>query len=83
MFYYDGCMPTDLDTEVKRLLESRRGDWPCLCQRADVSHSWISKFVRGRIPNPGYATLKRLHEVLSSPEVAAPAEPHQPTPTAG
>lgn len=58
----------DLDTEVKRLLNAKRGDWPRVCQRADVSHSWISKFVRGGIPNPGYATLKKLHDVLTSPD---------------
>lgn len=59
-------MSTDLDAEVKQLLEARRGDWPRVCDLAEVSHSWISKFVRGEIPNPGFATLKRLHAALTS-----------------
>lgn len=55
---------TELDTEVRAGLERRRGDWPRIAQSASVSHSWISQFVRGKIPNPGYATLKRLHSAL-------------------
>jgi transcriptional regulator with XRE-family HTH domain len=66
MFYYDGWMSTDLDVEVKRLLEANRGEWPRVCIRAQVSHSWVSKFVRGEIPNPGFATLKRLHAALTT-----------------
>jgi transcriptional regulator with XRE-family HTH domain len=54
----------ELDTEVRAGLERHRGDWPRIAQSASVSHSWISQFVRGKIPNPGYATLKRLHSAL-------------------
>lgn len=53
-----------LDTEVRNLLQAKRGDWQDIAKRADVSHSWLSKFVNGRIANPGYGTLKRLHDVL-------------------
>ena len=58
-------MSTDLDTQVRTLLEARRGDWQRIAAEADVSHSWITQFVRGLIPNPGFATLKRLHEHLA------------------
>lgn len=58
-------MSTELDTEVRALLQDRRGDWKRIAEEADVSHSWISQFVRNLIPNPGYATLKRLHATLS------------------
>lgn len=57
-------MTTDLDAEVRRQLEERRGSWPAIAVEAGISHSWISQFVRGRIPNPGYVTLKDLHAVL-------------------
>lgn len=57
-------MSTDLDAEVRRLLEERRGIWPAIAVKAGISHSWISQFVRNRIPNPGYLTLKQLHAVL-------------------
>lgn len=64
----DSACPACLDTTVKELLEARRGDWPRVCQRARVSHSWISKFVRDEIPNPGFATLKKLHTALTTAE---------------
>lgn len=74
---------TDLDTEVKRLLNARRGDWPRVCQSANISHSWISKFVRGDIPSPRYSTLKKLHEALTSGVAsAAPASTQAPAPKA-
>lgn len=79
MFYYDAGMDDpslDLDRAVKTLLEARRGEWPRIAQRADVSYSWLSKFVNGHIDNPGFATLKKLHAVLTSPDSA------QPTPEA-
>jgi transcriptional regulator with XRE-family HTH domain len=66
-------MSTDLDAEVKTLLEAKRGEWPRVCQAAEVSHSWISKFVRGEIPNPGFATLKRIHAALTSDDTASAA----------
>ena len=65
-------MSTQLDIEVRQALENRRGDWPQIALKADVSHSWISQFVRNKIPNPGFATLKRLHDELIGTE-GAPA----------
>jgi transcriptional regulator with XRE-family HTH domain len=61
----DGRMTTDLDVQVQAALKRRRGDWRGISERAGVSHSWISQFVRGLIPNPGYATLKKLAVELS------------------
>jgi transcriptional regulator with XRE-family HTH domain len=54
-----------LDEQVRRLLERRRGEWQAICQEAEISHSWISQFTRGLIPNPGIQTLRRLHDVLT------------------
>lgn len=54
-----------LDTKVREGLESRRGEWKTIAESAKVSHSWISQFVRGKIPNPGFATLQRLQKTLS------------------
>lgn len=67
-------MDTELDTRLRAELDRRRGDWPKISKAADVSHSWVSQFVRGKIPNPGYATLKRLQAALS-------AMPSQPQPS--
>ena len=59
-------MDTELDTRLRAELDRRRGDWPRISKDADVSHSWVSQFVRGKIPNPGYATLKRIQAALSA-----------------
>lgn len=53
-------------SEVRELLEKRRGDWPSITKEVDVSHSWISKFVRGHIQNPGTKTLLELKAHLTS-----------------
>lgn len=67
-------MEAMLDHEVRALLESRRGTWPEIATRCGVSYSWISKFVRGRIPNPGYATLKLLYATLKNEGTATESE---------
>ena len=64
-------MNTRLDVEVRAALESKRGAWKQVAADTGVSYSWISQFVRGKIPNPGYATLIRLREELSSPKAPA------------
>ena len=61
-------MQTNLDESVSALLKARKGDWTAISLAAGVSYSWLSKFVNGHIPNPGYATLNRLHKVLSVQE---------------
>ena len=53
-----------LDVHVKALLEGRRGDWEVIAKDAGISYSWLSKFARNLIPNPGYVTLRRLAEYL-------------------
>ena len=62
---------------VRAQLLERRGEWPNIAKQADVSHSWISKFVNKRIPNPGYATLARLNEFMNSAQKQPPAPTHQ------
>jgi transcriptional regulator with XRE-family HTH domain len=62
-----------LDVEVRELLESRRGQWQQIADGAKVSHSWISQFVRGKIPNPGFATLTSLRDYLAADESAKAA----------
>lgn len=59
-----GGMSTALDAEVRELLMSKRGAWKAVATRSGVSYSWISKFVNGHIPNPGYATLRDLRAHL-------------------
>ncbi|MBX3605342.1 MAG: helix-turn-helix domain-containing protein [Piscinibacter sp.] len=59
-----------LDTRLRDLLAERRGDWHGIAGRAGVSHSWISKFVNGRIPNPGYGTLRKLLAVVQAQQPA-------------
>lgn len=70
-------MSENFDTAIKGRLEKRRGEWQEIAKQSGVSHSWISKFMNGHIPNPGYATLVKLSAVLSRARkpAAVPAEP--------
>lgn len=65
----NGRMSTNLDEELRQALESHRGDWAAIAARSGVSYSWLSKFVNGHIPNPGYETLKKLHAAIDWPEL--------------
>ena len=65
-------MSDELDVEVRKLLESRRGDWKSVAEAAGVSHSWISQFVRGKIPNPGFRTLTTIRAELVTADHPAP-----------
>ena len=44
----------------------RKGDWKRIADVSNVSYSWISKFVNGHIPNPGFATLRDLQKSLKT-----------------
>ena len=69
-------MQTSFDTTLKAALEARRGDWAAISSLSGVSHSWLSKFVNGHIPNPGLRTLEKLDCALrgqKSPELATPS----------
>lgn len=57
----------DLETVLRDLLTERKGFWADITEATNVSHSWLSKFVNGHIPNPGYGTMKKVHEHLTSP----------------
>lgn len=57
-------MSAKFDIAIRDRLSQRRGEWSDIAEQSGVSHSWISKFVNGRIPNPGYATLEKLSAVL-------------------
>lgn len=54
----------EIDQEVKNLLEAHRGEWPAIAAKADVSYSWLSKFVRGEIDNPGLETLRQVRDAI-------------------
>lgn len=57
---------TRLDTLVRTALVRRRGDWQRIADESGISYSWLSKFVNGHIDNPGFGTLKKLHEYLTT-----------------
>lgn len=70
-------MPTEtLDQNIRRRLETRRREWGELARLADVSYSWIAKFVDGQIRNPGIRTLEQLQRALAQKRPRkAPAPP--------
>ena len=53
-------MQISFDTTLKVALKARRGDWAEISSLSGVSHSWLSKFVNGHIPNPGRRGLEKL-----------------------
>jgi transcriptional regulator with XRE-family HTH domain len=69
-------MSHQFDSQVKALLVRRRGDWAEIAAGSGVSYSWLSKFANGHIPNPGFATLCKLHDYLK------PRNPRKAKPTA-
>jgi hypothetical protein len=65
-------MTKPLDIEVRDLLIARKGDWQSIAgEESGVSYSWLSKFVNGHIPNPGYAKLAALQKLLKKRGKAA------------
>lgn len=70
---YDWLMTTqNLELELRARLIECRGEWQVVAKDSGVSHSWISKFVNGHIPNPGYRTLSRLQEYLAPKAKSSP-----------
>lgn len=63
-------MENALDIEVRKLLGARKGEWQAIASKTGISYSWLSKFFNGHIENPGYQTLKGLHEYLSDKTTA-------------
>ncbi|MEN4918241.1 helix-turn-helix transcriptional regulator [Achromobacter spanius] len=74
-FCYFHAMEKPLDLKVRDLLLAHRGRWAEIAIATGVSHSWISKFVNGHIPNPGYSRLQRMTEHL---DVRVPAKSGKP-----
>ena len=65
MFCYAIGMDTSLDTIVRAALVRRKGEWQVIADESGISYSWLSKFVNEHIENPGFGTLKKLHEYLN------------------
>lgn len=70
-------MSTKFDDAIRVHLVSCKGDWLEIAKQAGVSHSWMSKFVNNRIPNPGLRTLERLADALAMRRVSIDRA-HQP-----
>lgn len=47
---------------AKHELDLRRGDWPAICEGADLSYWWLTKFAQGRIQEPGLRKIERLQK---------------------
>jgi len=70
-------MKTPIDTTIRNRLNARRGNWRELANQSGVSYSWLSKFARGCIANPGLRTLERLEDVLARPDIFGQSPPQQ------
>lgn len=56
--------------DIRAALEARRGDWNAIKDAAGVSHSWLSKFVNGRIPGPRTTTLRKVRDAIAANDEA-------------
>ena len=54
----------ELLEQTREMLAKCKGRWPEVAERAEVSHPWISKFMRGKIPNSGIMTLDAVDDVV-------------------
>jgi hypothetical protein len=50
----------DTCSQVRTALQSRRGDWPALCEATGLSYWWVTKFAQGRIREPGLSKIEKL-----------------------
>lgn len=64
-----------IESTLRSRLIARKGEWAAIAQASGVSHSWISKFVNGHIPNPGLQTLTSIDACLNGER----AEQDEPT----
>lgn len=55
-----GSMNTSLYDQLKDYLLSAKGEWPAVARDCEVDLSWIYKFMRGRIKDPGVLRTERI-----------------------
>ena len=70
----------DLLAETRDMLEKCRRRWPEVAARSGVSHPWISKFMRGKIPNAGVKTLDAVDSTIRKILHEQPAKPGEDVP---
>ena len=58
---------------ARELLDRCRGHWPVVEKRSGVSYSWLSKFARGEIANPGVDTLQAVRDACDAVLQSVPA----------
>lgn len=68
----------ELLAQTRVMLDNCRGSWPELARRSGVSHPWLSKFMRGKIPNPGIHTLDAVDGTLRQMQHEPPAKSDGP-----
>ena len=70
----------ELLAQTREMLAKCKGQWPEVAERAEVSHPWISKFMRGKIPNSGVKTLDAVDDVVRQMLKEQPAKPGEDVP---
>lgn len=55
-----GTMKTSLYDQLKDYLLSAKGEWPAVARDCEVDLSWIYKFMRGCIKDPGVLRTERI-----------------------
>jgi len=72
-------MKISIDAHIRSNLNLRRGRWAELARQSGVSYSWLSKFARGLIENPGLRTLERLSAAMDESTFLVHSPPSSPS----
>ena len=51
---------------VRQKLNAAKGQWPTICEATGLNYSWLTKFARNEIPNPGWNRVKALAEYFAA-----------------
>jgi len=64
-------MSSTLLSDLLAKLESARGEWPAIANKAGVPYWTIAKLVQGKTKNPRINTVERLRRYFEDLEKAA------------
>lgn len=55
---------------IPALLLEKRGQWSAIARRAGVNFYTVQRIAKGKTPNPGYETLRKIASALEERQAA-------------
>lgn len=56
---------------IPALLLEKRGQWSAIARRAGVNFYTVQRIAKGKTPNPGYETLRKIANALENAQPVA------------